>query len=266
MFAVLDEPQLWLIQTYNQKARMENGILHSGVEVGKFEAENYAELEQLRRRREQLTILFLASALGGLVGMMIFSAGMIAGLPVSQIGGELQGTSQRFLLISELIEAFESEDISIKVGLKGEGIRDIDFFLRFPDKEFILIKIRSLSLSKITYNEERQVLRFRRKKGGVKTWKPDPLLEMLDQERWLRKERPDLLGGSSRDRRRPIAKLLVLWTDTVLGDHPDHLYATIGDQKYLTIRNAGTVSIVERDQVIDFVESYLSSRRSPKTP
>lgn len=266
MFARSDEPQLWLIQTPSSKARMEDGILHFGVEVGKFEAENQAELEQLQQRREQLTIVFLAAALGGIAGFALFSLAMVAALPVGAIGGELQGTSQRFLLMSELMEAFESEDISIKVGLKGEGIRDIDFFLRFPDKEFILIKIRSLSFSKIVYNEERQALRFRRKKGGVKTWKPDPLLELLDQERWLRKERPDLLGGSSRDRRRPIAKLLVLWDDTVLGEHPEHLYATIGDQKYLTIRNAGTVSIVERDQVINFVQSYLDSRRSPKNP
>ncbi|NJL19767.1 MAG: hypothetical protein HC895_01415 [Leptolyngbyaceae cyanobacterium SM1_3_5] len=268
MFARLEEPKLWLIQTPSSKARMEDSILHSGFEVGKFEAENYAELERLRQRREELTILFSALALGSIAGLALFSLVLIAGLPIAAIAGELQKTSQRFLFMSELVEAFESEDISIKVGLKGEGIREIDFFLIFPDKEFILIQIRSLSFSKIAYKEERQALRITRKKkkGGVTTWKPDPLLELLDQERWLRKERPDLLGGSSRDRRRPIAKLLILWDDTVLGEHPEHLYATMNDQKFLMIRNKGTVFIVEREQVIDFIQGYLDSRRSPKTP
>lgn len=266
MVTYLDRPQLELIQHSSSRARIK-GDRHSEFVVGRFAEENQAKLRQLEQRRYWLTVYASAVGAGGIAGFAALSpAVMLPFLPfLSLLAGQLQGTSQRFLLMSGLVEAFEDEDIAIEVGLTIDGLPDIDFFLRFPDKEFILIKIRSLSFSRIVYNEEREALRFKKEGGGLSTWKPDPLNELAEQERWLRKHRPDLLGTTSRDRRRPLAKLLVLWTDTFLGDHPEHLYATIDNQKFLTIRNMGTVTIVEKDQVIQFIRAYLSSRRSRKS-
>jgi len=248
---------------------MKNGS-HSEFTVGEFARENRTKLEELERRRNDLTIKAAIMGFGGAVGLAVFTpaaiAALIGSIPVlDQLLGQLQTISQRYLLMLELIEAFEEEDVAIEVGLEPEGLRAIDFFLRFSDKEYVLIQIRSLGDAKVTYNEEREALRFRKKGGGSKTWEPDPLFELAEQERWLRRQRYDLLGQSARDRRRPLAKLLVLWQETVLGDHPEHLYVTMDDQKYLTIRKMGTTALVTKNQIIDFIQGYLASRRSRKT-
>lgn len=264
MFAYSTPPQLELIQGSRLQARIE-GSLQSRVVVGEFAQENQAKLRQLEQEREQLTVKCAAVGLGGFAGFFLLSPLVAAITALPEFGsllGELQTNSQRFLLMEELMEALKDENVAIEVGLKPEGLREIDFFLRFSDKEYVLIQIRSLGDVKVTYNEEREALRFRKKGGGSKTWEPDPLFELAEQERWLRRQRPDLLGASSRDRRRPLAKLLVLWQDTTLGEHPEHLYVTMSDQRFLTIRKNGTTAIVSKNQAIDFIQGYLASRRS----
>lgn len=276
MLATPASPLLTLTQGLSPKARMEDSILHSGVEVGKFEAENQFKLEELRQRREELMLAAILTGFGFSIAMgfatFVFAsavAGVVAAMPpATRLFGELQGVSQRYLLMSELVDALEDEDVAIEVELRTEGVRNIDLFLRFPEiKEYVLIQIRSMGNAKITFDEQRDALRFRRQKGGNKTWEPNPLQELAEQERWIRRHRSDLLGTASRDKRRPFAKLLVIWDDTAtfLGDHPEHLYVTMDDQKFLTIRSNGTISIVMRSQVIDFIRAYLSSRRSRKT-
>jgi hypothetical protein len=178
--------------------------------------------------------------------------------------GDLQTTSQRFLLMTELVEAFEDEGIAVEVGLTPDGVRSIDFFLRFPDKEFILIQIQALSGAKVVYNEKLEALQYRQRQGNLKTWRPDPFLELVRQEQWIRKQRSDLLGVSSCDRKSPMAKLLVLWSSTELGDLSEGLYDTLNKSKYVTIRRRSTFNVVPRSQVINFIKDYLTSRRSPK--
>ncbi len=237
----------------------------SSIIVGTFTEENQAKLKELERERDLLSAGAILAGMGVSIATVFVNPLSAIALPsIELLMGKLQGTSQRFNLMSQIVEALEDEDIQITVGLQPEGLRDIDFFLRSPDKEFILIQIRSLGNSKVFFNEKKEVLQFRRKGGGLKTWKPDPLSELIEQERWLRKYRPDLLGGSSRDKRRPISKLLVLANVTVLDDHSEHLYDTINSRKYLTIRKTGTATIVTKDQVADFIRDYLKSRRSTK--
>lgn len=237
------------------------------IAVGKFAAEHQAILNDLKQKRNAMELSFLSAGLGVGVGIVLLNSAMILMAPaLKPLIGILQGLNQRIALMEQLIEAFEDEDIHIAIGLQTEGLREIDFLLRFPDKEFILIQIRSLGKVIVKFSEQHDALRFRQKRegGGLKTWKPDPLAEIIEQERWLRRERSDLLGGSARDKRRPIAKLLVLANETILGDHPEHLYATMNNQRYVTIRRSGTTSIVVKTQVIDFIRDYLQSRRSTK--
>lgn len=236
--------------------------------MGKFEAKNYAKYEELRQRQIWLTAWgSVVIAGGGLAALATLNPAMLAPTLASLnlIGDDLQGTSRRVLLMPELLEAFEVEDVEIEAALKPKGLSAIDFFLRFPDKEYILIQIRSVGNAKVVYNEKLEALQFRSKRG-LKTWQPDPLSELARQEQWLRKEHPDLLGSSSRDRKRPLCKLLVLWGETTLRDHSEHLYVKMNDQNYLAIRKFGTANIVTMNQVVEFIRSYLASRRSPKTP
>lgn len=264
--ACLDRSHCDQIQNSSSKARMRSGLDSKSV-VGKFAAENQAKLEALRAQREWRTVLVGAVGVGGVAGLAIFSPAALLLFPPLEFSlGELQRVSQRFLVMSELVEALEDEDVQIEVGLKAEGVREIDFFLRFSDKEYVLIQIRSLGYAKVAFDEKIGALRFRGRKGGFRTWEPSPLQELAEQERWIRKYRSNLLGTTAREKRQPIAKLLIVWDDTLtfLSEHPEHLYATIDSQKFLTVRTTGTVSIVMRDQIVSFIRAYLSSRRSSK--
>jgi hypothetical protein len=264
--ADLDESSLKLIQSSKQKGKMRNSILFN-LDVNELGQANRAKLDELERKYDQMSVL--AAVIGGTVvgSFALYPLSALASFPALwRTADSLATISQRFLLMKDLVEAFEDEQVEIEVELSANGVRTIDLFLRFPDKEYILLQLRSLGKCRLVFNPEKQVFQYRRKKGGgLKTWKPDPVTELIEQERWLRRQRSDLLGMSSRDKRRQIAKAIILWSDSTLGDHPEHLYATIDDQKYLMVKTTGSAFIVEKDQVINFIRAYLNSRRSQKT-
>ncbi|NJL20561.1 MAG: hypothetical protein HC895_06700 [Leptolyngbyaceae cyanobacterium SM1_3_5] len=135
--------------------------------MGKFEAENYAKYEELKQRQIWLTAWGSAAIAGGGIGAFatLNPALLVPTFAtLNLIGDDLQGTSRRVLLMPELLEAFEVEDVAIEAALKPEGLPAIDFFLRFPDKEYILIQIRSVGNAKVVYNEKLEALQFRSKK------------------------------------------------------------------------------------------------------
>lgn len=259
MFAVEIQLHLRLI---HHKGTIRAFPLNSTVEAGA--QTNQEKLKQLERERERLQMLSLIAGWAMTGALAIFTPSVAVTLPsFSMVLDQLQTVSQRYNLMYQLVQKF-GEEVEIEIGLKPEGLRSIDFFLRFPDKEYVLIQIRSLGSARVFFNEAKQELQFRRKGGGIKTWKPDPLSELARQEQWIRKSRPDLLGTTSRDRRRPLSKLLVLANLTVLADHSEHLYENIDNEKYLVIRKYGTANICEKDQVTDFIRAYLAQRRSRK--
>jgi hypothetical protein len=225
---------------------------------------NQAVLRKLKRRQEWLQFLCYVLAFGGAAGFLtLFSLSLLVALPpIAALLGMLQTTSQRVILVEQLIESFQEEGVKIYSGLSLEEARQIDLFVSFPEKEFLLIQNRSLGNSKVSYNERLEALQFHRKGGGLKTWEPDPLSELAIQEKTLRKSRRDLFGGSSKDQRRPLSKLLVLWGETKLGNHSEQMYGTMGG--FLTIRKFGTANVVENGQVIDFIQAYRAYRHSQK--
>jgi hypothetical protein len=268
MFAQPDKPRLKLARGTSS----EGEAPLRGLETEETRQHNQAILNQLKRRQWGLQFLACGLTFGAIAGFTFFSPTMLAALPsLSWLLGELQAVSQRVILMEALIRAFQREGAKIHSGLSfegvkeiDEGVREIDFFVAFPDKEFILIQNRSLGNSKVFYNEKTEALQFIRKGGGLNTWEPDPLAELAAQEKALRKTRRDLFGGSSKDQRKPLSKLLVLWSETKLGSQSEQMYDTIGG--YLTIRKVGTVNVVEKDQAVNFIRAYLAYRRSSKAP
>jgi hypothetical protein len=260
MFARPNKPHLELTKGTSLEGKESLDFGLAGEETRQH---NQAILNQLKRRQGWLQLLSYTLGFGAIAGFTFFSPTMLAALPsLNWLLGELQTVSQRVILIEALIKAFQREGVKIHSGLPFEGAREIDVFVAFPDKEFILIQNRSLGNSKVFYNQKAEALQFIRKGGGLKTWEPDPLVELAVQEKALRKTRRDLFGGSSKDQRKPLSKLLVLWGETRLGYHDEQMYDTIGG--YLTIRKIGTANVVEKDQAVDFIRAYLAYRRSPK--
>lgn len=236
--------------------------LQSRLEEETQKHNNFAILQDLERQRDRLTLGCYAAGAGALVGVTVLTPLVAASMPpLAALLGKLQSISQQVLLMRRLIEAFEPEGIEIHPRIDTPDLKQIDFFLKFPDKKFIILKIGSQGNSVVSFNESTEKLQYRRKGGGLKNWEPDPLSVLNLQVIWIGKERRDLKGGSSRDARRPVAKMLVLWGATKLGDHNEHLYSTMAGYQALWVKKFGATCIVEEEQVIDVIKAYLATER-----
>ena len=166
----------------------------------------------------------------------------------------------RLVALVEIILAAVDQGVETLPLLKVPELQPIDLFVRFPGKEFLLFAIRSFGKATIVYNESKQTLYWKRGAKGTNKWKPDPLTELSEQAYWLKKNRRDLFG-SSRGVRKPMAKVLIVWGQTQLQKHADHLYATIGGQPFLFLpREGGACYVIRQIQIADFIRAYLRER------
>lgn len=227
--------------------------------------DNLENLQQLETEKNQLSAVTLTTlATGFVAGLTTFSVAWLFMLFAWRPAVRLEKVSRLIRLITEILEAFEELRVEMLPLLKVPKYQPIDLFVRFPGKEFLLFAIRSYGDSTVIYNEAKQALYHKRvKRQGLSRCKPDPLIDLTEQEFWLRKNRKDLFGGSAKGSRRPMAKVLVIWKPSRLDQHREHLYATLSDQKFVFIRReGGAYYLIYRDQVIDFIRAYLAHRQS----
>ena len=167
--------------------------------------------------------------------------------------------------VTLLLEHFSDQGIQVfpVQGLEeAQGVKvqhPIDLFIRFPRKTHMFLSIRSKGDSEIVFNESRENLQIkRRNRTGLVTWKPCPLVELADYERWLNKNR-DLFGMTSREATKtPTAKILVLWHPTQAHDHRPHLYSELGAVKLLAIRRKGTAFVIQEEEILAFFKAWLA--------
>jgi|GEM_PF-1644117 len=222
---------------------------------------NRQALEQIERERTDLTRYCFGIGLGSL-GAGVFNSlwwgigiGAMA-LPLKK----LQKVSQISLTMGSLLDIFEDQGILITPRLEVPDNGSLDLFVRFPNppKAVFAIGLRSHGESTVFFNEAKETFYFHRKRGRSKPWQVDLFRRFALQEFWLRKNQQDLFGQSSRDKNRPAVKILVLVGKTRLGEHSEHLYANIGDQRVLLVRNRIAVYVMEVNQLIPFIQAWLA--------
>ena len=159
--------------------------------------------------------------------------------------------------ISDAIkERFPDAKITPQVPIEGIS-RYLDLFVELPEKRFFMISIRAPGKGTIFYNEERELICLRRgrKSGNTYYDRPDLISEAKEHEQWIRKNRRDLFGGSSRDSKRPALRLLVIAEPTQIRPMPEHLYDCMGDNLEIPhIRNSkGSTYILLEERLCDFL-------------
>jgi len=233
---------------------------------------NWEALEQLEKHDKLLT-----GAYCGFGSLLIGGAAL--GLPFSPITlgalapmAFLLNRTQKFNRVARttkaLLDAF-GDSVVITPRIDVPEARPIDLFVRFPGRVLLLISIRSKGKSRIIYNEQTETLcfRFKRPRAGLQKWQPDPLTELSEYQRWLMKNRR-LLGLSSREVSKPLAKVLMLAGETSLDDHQEHLYSMMDGQRVLWIRKKGTAAVITEEQIVSFTKAYLAqeSQKREKQP
>ena len=161
-------------------------------------------------------------------------------------------------LVKAIADEFETAEVEVHPIIELPTFLPLDIFVKFPQsRKFCLIAVWSFEDGKIIYNERKEALFRRVSKGGLEKWEPDPLEQMNSQEYWLRKNKKELFGASSKSSRRPVLKILA--TTTEIADHKDHMYQTINDKKYLFIQRKGTYVVLPREEVVDFIKTWLAT-------
>jgi hypothetical protein len=225
-------------------------------------------LEKFSYQHEFLTIFcygiskFLLAAV-----ILSFPPNALTAIPSLKFWGtRLKKVTQIYQNIERILDEFESKEIIITPELAVPENGTLDLFVRFPNlpKTNFAINFRSNGDSKVYYNREKEILTYRRRKGGGKyrLWQVDLFQRIGLQEFWLRKNRPDLFGQSSRDKNRAVTKVLVLTGETKLREHPEEMYTTVGDQHVLLIHKRVFVYLMEESQLISFIKAWLAKAES----
>ena len=154
------------------------------------------------------------------------------------------------------VQVFPVQGIEETQGVKVQN--PIDLFIRFPRKTHLFLSIRSKGDSEIVYNESKEVLQVKKKRGGLSTWNPCPLVELADYKVWLDKNRA-LFGLNSREAQKtPTARVLALWHPTRAEAHKPHLYSELGAVKLLALRRKGTAFVIQEEEILTFVRAWLA--------
>lgn len=197
-----------------------------------------------------------------LIGGVFFSGLWLAGLVflsyiLDKVGdGVQQRKLEAIQRIADQIDArFPDAKITLQIPI-AEAPRPLEMFVELPEKRFFLISVRAPGKGKVFYNEQREVICFQREgRSGVTRYKkPDLIEQAKENEHWIRKNRRDLFGGSSRDARRTAVRVLVFAQPTQLKSISEHLYDNVASLKVPYIRNSkGTIYILLEEQVCDFL-------------
>lgn len=236
----------------------------SRSEVSEYVAplESRERLQQLEAEKDNLSTLVASVGSASIfVGLTTFSMATLGLLLLWKPMTRLEKVARLSKAITGILDEFEDLGVETLPLIEVPKYQPIDLFVRFPGKEFLLFAIRSHGKSTIVYNEAKQSLYQKRGSKGLSRWKHDPLATLSDQAYWLKKNRRDLFG-SSKGIRKPMAKVLILWDQTQLAQHEEHLYKQVGDQKFLFLaREGGACYVIHQSQVIDFVRAWLVHRQ-----
>lgn len=162
-------------------------------------------------------------------------------------------------MVAAIQEAFKDAQVYHRVQI-GER-HDLDIFVRFPDKTMFAISVKNWGKGKVVFHEQRNLLCLRQANRSLRYLDaPDPLAELIEHELWLRKNNRAVFGGSSRDSRRPVKKVLAFAPPTIIQDHRAELYAMIGDQQFVCVeRGKSSIFVISEDKLIDFISVNVAS-------
>lgn len=267
MVVCLNKSSLELIQHTNIEWKIQK-TCHSNCSVYTTEHDNQAEFKRLRDEDKRIAALYAAALAVG--------AGTIpVGTPLVLMGGLIAGSVNASLILkrSRKIQSILENGEGINATFKDRSPQifcdlpvpeqgRLDILVRFPlapQKAIFAIALRSHGKSKVYYDERKEAL-YLRTRGGWKLWKPDHIERLALQESWLRRNRQaELFGVSSKDKNRPVIKLLVLTKETKIGQHSDSLYTQVGDQRVLLLRRRSSVYVLEEDQLLPFIKAWFTS-------
>ena len=217
--------------------------------------------DALKLLEQERSLLQAGYGIGGTAttGGVIFTNPLVADggiVSPSVILKRVEKVSRIIRVGADILNNFETQGLEMYLRLEVPGHNPLDLFLRFP-LAMLLISIRSMGNAEIVFKESNETLYVKRKGKGSKKWLPDPLLELSEYQSWLKNNRQEF-KMSSKDVRKPLAKVLVMTGGSKIDKHQEQLYSSLYGENLLTLSRKGTAIVILEEQVIDFIRAHLA--------
>jgi len=148
-------------------------------------------------------------------------------------------------------------EITPYISFEEHGIAEM--FIEIQEM-FILVRIMSNTIgSKLRWREDKQEI-FVHRKNGVKPWQSatNAVQNEFAAQEILVRENFRLMGVSSRKRKRPLLKVLLLEGITIdPANNPDCLYHDIPEHPYLKIKGNSNVFAFELEGFAKFISKSV---------
>ena len=158
-------------------------------------------------------------------------------------------------LLKELEEL--KPEITPYISFEEHGIAEM--FIEIQEM-FILVRIMSNTIgSKLRWRADKQEI-FVHRKNGVKPWQSatNAVQKEFAAQEMLVRENFRLMGVSSRKRKRPLLKVLLLEGITIdPANNPDCLYHDIPEHPYLKIKGNSNVFVFELEGFCQFISKSV---------
>lgn len=181
---------------------------------------------------------------------------------------EKEGLETEIRIAQALKDTFKSAKVKVFARLDDNclianpsGNKDLDILAVFPKGQRFAISVKLRSTAKTVYIDADNNIRLARKGGTVKLTRPDPAKELIEQEKWLRHHRKNLLLTPGSPILLPSVRVLVFATPTIVGQQEPHQYASIGDKKFVKVeRGKDFVYLLQEDQLCSFIAAVLKPK------
>lgn len=139
--------------------------------------------------------------------------------------------------------------------------KDVDVVAVFPNGVRVAISVKERKTAKAVYIDQHNQIRQSRKGSTLKMTDPDPAVELIEQEKWLRQYRKNILLTPGNSVLAPSVRVLVFASPTIIGHKDWHEYVTLDNGKYLkATRGKDFVYLLQEDQLCAFIDALLKRK------
>lgn len=236
---------------------------------------NKEELAVIIQESDKYTWFTVGASMSGMLLLAILVGTGFAALSLPLKYGEyklLEKAQELFQIqrvMSALIDEFTCEGIEIFPRLDIEGFGTLDIFIRFPTRNFFMVSLQDIGKNTLFYNcgrtneSPKELLCLKNVKGRRKKFKCKKLDILPEQEKHLRKQHKIFLGGSSRDMKAGIIKILgICGKDSDINrNFPATLSETTEGGKFYLAQKNPSIFLMMEEEIIDFIKIKIQNKR-----
>lgn len=182
-----------------------------------------------------------------------------------EISKEEAGLEAEKRIAQAIRDTFQSQSVTVYSRLDENCLmagqkKDIDIVALFPNGKRFVVSVKLRSTAKKVYIHADGRLRLSLP-GKQISFRDCPAQELIDQEKWLRQNRRNLLKTPGSSLILPSIRVLVFAAPTIVGEQEPDQYASIGDKKFVKVqRDKDFVYLLQEDQLCDFIAAVLKPK------